>query len=201
MKQANFLIIAMVLFFSCVNTQDPPVIEEEIAEDPPKTNRRDFCEFDLSDVEGEFDLFRKWEFVGFQEIASKKFDQLTCMARVADFALSGEDFDNVFQIILEIKEVDGPEDGGQKTGFHIRTFSFEYAGLLDIDTEGITFLLDTAATKSHPGPAFNTLPMLEFEGRFLKNLESAKVYHLDNNKLYFFTGSESHRMVFLALGD
>lgn len=201
MRHSNFIFITLIFFYSCLGPQEPPANGEQVVEEIPSTNRRDFCAFDLSDVEEEFELFRKWEFVGFQDIANKKFDQLTCMARVADFALSGEDFDNVFQIMLEIKEVDGPEESGQKTGFHIRTFSFEYAGLLDIDHEGMTFLFDTAATKTHPGPAFNTLPMLEFEGRLLKNLETAKVYQLDNNKLYLYTDSESHRMVFLALGD
>ncbi|PRY85943.1 hypothetical protein [Mongoliibacter ruber] len=43
--------------------------------------------------------------------------------------------------------------------------------------------------------------MLEFEGRLLHNLETAKVYQLDNNKLYLYTDSESHRMVFLTLED
>jgi hypothetical protein len=190
----------ILILTSCRGVDEDWNVEEGDFEVPP-SSRRNICAFDLSDVEEEFDFFGKWEFAGFQDINSKQFDQLTCMARYAEFALSGEDYDNVFQVTLEINDKTDQDICSESKGFYIKTFSFEYSGCVDITVEGVTFLIDSAATKYQPGPASHTLPMHEFEARFIENLQETRVYHLDNNKLYLYGMPGDQRMSFLALED
>jgi hypothetical protein len=198
MKSISFL--GILLFLCACGGIDEQPVNEEITEDIPPRKNRDICQFDLSDKDGDFDLFGKWEFVAFQEIESKKLDQLTCMARWAEFALAGEDYENIYKITLDILEPYVDTEDKSMFDFNIRTFSFEYSGQIELSDETLLFLIDTAATKYSPSSASTTLPAHEFEAKFLKNLEAAKVYHLENNKLYFY-GSSKERMTFLALED
>lgn len=196
----SIAVFGILLFLSACGAIDEPPYNEEITEDISPRKNRDICQFDLSDKDGDFDLFGKWEFVAFQNIQDKKLDQLTCMARWAEFALAGEDYENVYKITLDILEPHVNTEDKSKFDFYIRTFSFEYSGQIELSDETLSFLIDSAATKYKPSSASTTLPAHEFEAKFLKSLEAVKVYHLENNKLYFY-GSGKERMTFLALED
>ncbi|TVP50002.1 MAG: hypothetical protein EA341_08530 [Mongoliibacter sp.] len=197
----SFAVFGILLVLCACGTIDEPPNNEEITEEVTPRKNRNICAFDLSDVDGDFDLFGKWEFVAFQEAESGNLDQLTCMARWAEFALAGEDYDNVFQITLDILESHGNTENKTMFDFNIRTFSYEYFGQIELTIDTLLFLIDTIATKYHPNPASSTLPAHEFEARFFENLRETKVYHLDNNKLYLYGKHGDQRMTFLALED
>lgn len=196
-----FSLLILVILTSCINRESPKLLEEEIEEQPSKPKVQHICSIDLSDKEGDFEFYRVWEFAGFQDIQTKQLDNLTCLARVADFALNGEDFDNIFKITLEFGDSVTLDYCQDLTLFQARTFSFLLTGCVEESIEGIKLHIDLENRQFFQGPASNTLPMIAFEEDFLKGLKETKVYEIENNKLYLYGTKGRHRMAFVALED
>lgn len=191
----------LLIGFSCV----PETIESEILSSPSldverKCDPRDICCFDLGDQVGDFDLFSDWEFISFQETKGSSFDNLTCNARIAVFALGGENYESVFRVMLKFEksasDLNFCED---LPTFQLRTFSNEINGCynakkdqsiqLKTSNESITYL---------PGPANTTLPVLEFEQDILSDIQNVESYVIESNKLYLNVKGKSYKLLFVA---
>ncbi|WP_111670813.1 hypothetical protein [Algoriphagus litoralis] len=166
-------------------------------------NPKDPCCFDLSGRPGEYDLLDKWEFVGFQKSKEGYIDHLTCLARIAEFALGGEDFDNIFQITLQLS--DKSSDHGlcdDFPDFEFRSFNHEILGCYESNSEGLLkFNFTEENITFFASPATTTLPMQEFETGIKKALSAVESYEIDENKLYLKVKDKSEKMLFLAMED
>lgn len=193
------LLLLSFLLFSCIRDNDP-VIPEEVIETPQVERKRGFCDFDISDREGEFTFLRTWEFAGFQNIRNGQLDNLTCMARVADFALNGEDLDNLYKVTLKFTETKSKFEGCQSDfAFEAISFGTKYTGCY-IENEGnISFNFPENGIEILPNPARNTMPIAEFDYDYKIYLQEAKVYQIEKNKLYIYGKSGDYRMTFVAL--
>lgn len=197
-----FFVWLIFLFAACVSSEKPNDPEEP---SPPSstendnTDSRDICDYDLSGKEGEFTLTGKWEFAGFQKKSSDRLDHITCLARHADFALTGEDFDNVFKVILTLsEEMEGCTDSAE---FEAISFGSQMKGCFQADTENINLIIPQSGIVAVPRPANNTFPVIAFENAFLEGLTTAREFHIDRNKLYLYDDPEEKRMVFVALEE
>jgi hypothetical protein len=198
MSRCLIFLLFSVIIFSC-KEDEIPISNQVIVENPPK--QRHICDFDISDKEGNFELYQKWEFVGFQDIRTGEFDQITtCNARIAHFALNGEDFDNLLKITLEFKtEISESGNCEDLPSFESRTIARIIEGCYEDDADGISLVVDSTGITEIPSNVANTLPVHHFENTFLEYLRAAKVYHIQSNKLYLYGKEGRHRMTFLAL--
>jgi hypothetical protein len=156
------LLFLVLIFYSCVRDDNP--IPEEVIEVPQETRTRGVCDFDLSDKEGEFSFIRTWEFAGFQNLKDKKLDHLTCLARVADFALNGEDWDNLYKVTLTFTEIPSKFEGCQSYfTFEAISFGTKYSGCYIEDEGNISFFIPENGIEDLPSPAGSTLPVLVLE--------------------------------------
>src|SRR5690606_23046154 len=116
-------VLLLVTSLSCSRQLDddeqlspPQVVKKEC-------NPKDVCCFDLSDKPGEYDLLSQWEFVAFQKSKDSYFDNLSCLARIAEFSLGGEDYNNVFKVTLKLSENSSPLNSCETLpGFVFRSF-------------------------------------------------------------------------------
>ncbi|EMS32842.1 hypothetical protein C943_00848 [Mariniradius saccharolyticus AK6] len=199
MSRCLIFLLFSVIIFSCKEDEIPISNEEVIVENPPK--QKHICDFDISDKEGNFELYRKWEFVGFQDIQTGEFDQnTTCSARIAHFALNGEDFDNLLKISLEFeKEISESGNCADLRSFEARTIARIIEGCYEDDADGISMVIDSKGITEIPSNVANTLPVHHFENTFLEYLSAVKVYQIESNKLYLYGKEGRYRMTFLAL--
>ncbi|WP_209331818.1 hypothetical protein [Lunatimonas salinarum] len=191
---------------ACVSPGDPIYPEEPAIPAPPTSpsppvqgSGRNICDFDLSEKEGEYELAGKWEFAGFQDIHSGRLDNLTCLARIADFALTGEDYDNLYQVILNLSQ--DRKQCNESVYFDAISFSYHLQGCYQVGEEGITFVIPESGIRSIPSLASTTYPVLSFEIRFLEGLRSAKNFQMEKNKLFLYGEKEEERMVFVSLDE
>jgi hypothetical protein len=175
-----------IAFTACVSQADPSYPEEYAVpapySPPAQESGRNICDFDLSEKDGEYELAGKWEFAGFQDIHSGRMDNRTCLARIADFALTGEDYDTLYQVILNLSQ-----DGKQCTEsvfFDAISFSYHLQGCYQVDEEIITFVIPDSGIRTIPTFAGTTFPVQGFEIRFLEGLRSAKHFQIEKNKLF-----------------
>ena len=202
MKNSSFFLLIFLLICSCVKEEMPNHEEEEVVDPIEEVKRRNICEFDISDRDGTFDLFRTWEFAGFQNPNTQHLDNLTCMARVANFALNGEDYENMKNITLNLNEE--IEESGFCTGFpkfEASTFSYNFHGCFENVDEEISFIVSMEDREYIPKPESTTFPVLEFEENFLKAIQAAKAYQIEKYRLYLYSAESNSRMVFVALDD
>jgi hypothetical protein len=198
MGRLSILFLAVILF-SCIRDNNP-VIPEEVIETPQLERKRGLCDFDISDRDGEFTFLRTWEFAGFQNIRNGQLDNLTCMARVADFALNGEDLDNLFKVTLTFTETKSKFEGCQSNfAFEAISFGTKYTGCYIENEENISFYFPENGIEILPNPARNTMPIAEFDSEFKIYLHEAKVYQIEKNKLFIYGKSGDYRMTFVAL--
>jgi hypothetical protein len=195
---------SLLLTFSCI----PEIIEPEIIDPLPlaverKCNPKDICCFDLGDQVGEFDLFSNWEFIAFQHKKGSSFDNLTCNARIAVFALGGKNYDAVFRVMLKFEKSSSALNSCVGLPrFELRTFSNEIKGCyaakkdqtiqLKTPNESITYL---------QGPANTTLPVLAFEQDILADIQNVESYIIESNKLYLSVKGKSYKLLFVARKD
>ncbi|WP_158860662.1 hypothetical protein [Lunatibacter salilacus] len=200
MKNISYLLF-LFAFSACIPAEDSTYPEEVTLPTPPpiEENRRNICDFDLSEKEGEYELAGKWEFAGFQDIQTGKMDNLTCLARIADFALSGEDYDNLFKVILNLSQVGG--HCNETVSFEAISFGSHFQGCYQADGEFITFVISESDIRSIPSSASTTFPVQGFEIRFLEDLRTARNFQIAKNKLYLYGEKEEERIVFVALDE
>ncbi|MCL6258539.1 hypothetical protein M3O96_05530 [Aquiflexum sp. TKW24L] len=200
MRRLSILILVFINF-SCIRDNNP-VITEEVIEKPGEERKRGVCDFDLSDKEGEFSFLRTWELAGFQNLKDGKLDHLICLARVADFALNGEDWDNLYKVTLTFTEIPSKFESCQSDfTFEAISFGKKFTGCY-IENEGnISFHVPDNGIELLPNPARNTLPIVQFDYDFLEYLKEAKVYQIEKNKLYIYGKAGDYRMTFVALED
>ncbi|MCC5937148.1 MAG: hypothetical protein JJU34_07690 [Lunatimonas sp.] len=198
--------LLFIAFTACVSPADPSYPEEPVIPAPPtppsppaQESGRNICVFDLSEKEGEFELTGKWEFVGFQDMHSGRLDNLTCLARIAEFTLTGEDYDNLFQVILNLSQ-DGKQCS-ESIYFDAISFSSHLQGCYQVDEEVITFVIPDSGIRTIPSFAGTTFPVQGFEIKFLEGLRSAKHFQMENNKLFLYGEKEEERMVFISLDE
>ncbi|UJP65764.1 hypothetical protein [Mongoliitalea daihaiensis] len=98
MKNIGIFLLFFLLMSACAQVSEEPILEEEVPE--IITERPRICSDEWEVVSGDFDLFRTWTFIGFEHTSRKEFSQLTCMAKIADFALNGETFEGMSPIDL-----------------------------------------------------------------------------------------------------
>ncbi len=180
----------------------PNHVEEEVIDPTEVVKRRSICDFDISDREGTFDFYSTWEFAGFQNLNTPHLDNLTCMARVANFALNGEDYDNMIKITLHFNEE--IEESGFCTDlpkFEASTFSYQFYGCFEKVDEDISFIVSMEDREYIPKSESTTFPVLEFEENFLKAIKAANAYQIEKNRLYLYGDESYSRMVFVALTD
>lgn len=200
MKNLSYLLL-LLAFSACIPAADPTYPEESTPPPPPPVEEkgRNVCDFDLSEKEGEYQLVGKWEFAGFQNIHSGRMDNLTCLARIADFALTGEDYDNLFKVILNLSQDN--KDCNESDSFEAISFGSHFQGCYQVDEEVIKFVISESDIRSIPSPAATTFPVQGFDIKFLEGLRSAKHFHIAKNKLYLYGDKEEERMVFVTLDE
>lgn len=198
------------MFFGCsreIEEPEPPLLPKPLE---PLTvvkdcNPKDVCCFDLSDQEGVFDIYSSWEFVEFLDVTNKPamYDNLTCLARIAVFALGGEDYENVFKVTLQFSKEDSEFSECQNSpAFSIRTFSHKITGCYSVGKSGgLTLSIPADGKEFMQIGASTTLPVLQFEYDFLKAIESVESYELVNNKLYLTSSQISEKLLFIAIED
>lgn len=199
MSRVLIFLLFSVVVFSCKEDEIPIPNEEVIVENPPK--QRHICDFDISDKEGHFELYRKWEFVGFQEIQTGVFEQnITCGARMAHFALNGEDFENLLKITLEFeKEISESGNCTDFPSFEAQTVARVIQGCYANKIDGFSLEVASSGITEIPSNVANTLPVHHFENTFLEYLRAVTVFQIQSNKLYLYGKEGSYRMTFLAL--
>ncbi|MCE7055169.1 hypothetical protein LZF95_10825 [Algoriphagus sp. AGSA1] len=168
-------------------------------------NPKDICCYDLREKSGVYDLFSSWEFAGFQHITNgyETLDDLTCLARIAVFALGGEDYDNVFKITLQFSKEDSKLAGCQNLdAFNLRTFSNKITGCYSSTESGnLVIVAPEIGIEFIPNNASNTFPVLGFETDFLKAIESVESYEIKSNKLYLTSKDINEKLLFIAIED
>lgn len=195
----RLIIIFSLFFFSSCLSEELAEVEETISDNPSDPGKIDFCEFDLSDVEGDFDLFSTWEFVGFQHVNTKKFDILTCMARASDLSQKGEVVEDLQKIKLKFSK-DGKSDAcGQSLTFQVESISARFSGCYQDGFDGIVMYILEESMEVFAG--FNTMPVLAFNEHLINSLNNSKVYHLESNKMYLYGNTANERLVFVAIED
>jgi hypothetical protein len=204
MKHAFCLLPILFFLASCDTAIEPP--EEELSEpivEEIRCNPKDICCFDLKDKIGSYNLTSKWEFVAFQAEKGSSFDNLTCLARFARFTLSGEDYENVFKIILQLGEKASPLSGCEDLpAFSFRSFDHQIDGCYEADSEGnmrIDFFPENVVYD--PGVGTTTFPILEFENKIKNSFLAVESYTIESNKLYLYMKNQKNPMVFLALEE
>lgn len=204
MKSVFCILPFLVFLAACETAIEIP--EEELPEPIEKEfkcNPKDICCFDLSDKVGSFKLTSKWEFVAFQAEKGSSFDNLTCLARTARFALGGEDYENIFKITLQLEEKSSSLVGcTDLPAFSFRSFDYQIEGCYVADSNGnmeIYFSPENAVYD--PGVGSTTFPILEFEDRIKKSLLAVESYTIESNKLYLHMEGQKNPMVFLAIED
>jgi hypothetical protein len=202
MKNLYFHLFTILFIGSCVTEEMPDHVEEEIVDPTEEVIRRGICDFDISDRAGTFDLYRTWEFAGFQNLNTKWLDNLTCMARVANFALNGEDYDKMKKITLNLNQE--IEESGFCTDlpkFEASTFSYNFYGCFENVDGELSLIVSMDDREYVPKPESTTLPVLEFEENFLKAINAANAYQIEKNRLYLYGEESDSRMVFVALAE
>lgn len=201
----NLLLSTVLLFFvsscsSLIDT-DPEVIESEI--EKIQCNTVDVCCFDLSDQSGDYNLKSKWEFVGYQEEKGTPFDNLSCLARIAEFALGGEDYDKITRVTLILSEKTSPLINCENYPlFYFKSFNKEINGCYDSNQSGeILFNFGSENVILTPSNNYTTLPMVDFEQKIENDLSNVEKYEIDHNKLYLYIKGENKKMVFIAFMD
>jgi hypothetical protein len=191
------------LLFSCVNDNGPSISEEEIISENPKPDRFNVCGFDLSDKEGTFKLEGKWEFAGFFDTRSNSLDNLTCTARWAKFFFDGEDKENVYKIILDIKSAtfsgENPECIESPT-FETTGFKTKISGCYNATGEpliGFNIIEKIYVDKLET----TTLEEAAADIAYFEGLQNAFKFEIVKNKLFIYTDRSNEKMVFLALED
>ena len=168
-----------------------------------RCNPKDICCFDMRDKIGSYQLTSTWEFVAFQVEKGSSFDNLTCLARTARFTSSGENYDNIFKITLQLEEKSSSLSGCEDLPtFSFRSFDHQIKGCYGIDANGsmkIDFSPENVVYD--PGIGNKTFPILEFEGKIKKSLLAVESYKIESNKLYLYMKDQKNPMVFLALED
>jgi hypothetical protein len=204
MKTVLNLLPLLLLFSTCQTEIELPEVElpSPISE-KVKCNPKDICCFDLTDKIGTYKLTSKWEFVAFQAEKGSSFDNLTCLARTARFALGGEDYENIFKITLQLGEKSSSLVGcADLPAFNFRSFDHQIEGCYVADSNGkmeIDFSPETVVYD--PGVGSTTFPILEFEDRIKKSLLAVESYTIESNKLYLYMKGQKNPMVFLAIED
>ena len=203
-KSAFRLLSILVFLTSCETAFEMPEEElpEPIAKEVP-CNPKNICCFDLKNRIGSFQLTSTWEFVAFQAEKGSSFDNLTCLARFARFSLSGEDYENVFKITLQLGEKSSSlSECADLPAFSFRSFDHQIDGCYEADSDGNMMINFSAENVIYdPGIGSTTLPILEFEDRIKKSLLAVESYTIESNKLYLYMKDQKNPMVFLALED
>lgn len=145
---------------------------------------------------------RIWELAGFQNIKNGQLDHLICLARVADFALNGEDWDNLYEVILTFTVIKSQlEDCQSDFAFEAISFGTKFTGCYTEDQGNISFHIRKNGIEDLPSPASNTMPIVEFDPDYKSYLTGAKVYRTEKNKLYIYGKAGDYRMTFAPLED
>ncbi|WPR74654.1 hypothetical protein [Algoriphagus sp. NG3] len=204
MKNLPFLILILLLLGCSEEIEEPEPFEPLPI--GSYCNPKDICCYDLSDKEGAYDLYSSWEFAGFQDVTTdhETLDNLTCLARIAVFALGGEDYENLFKVTLQFsKEGSKLSECKDLAAFNLRTFSNKITGCYSSSNEenlsmvapekGIEFIPNNNAS--------NTFPVLGFEADFLKAIESVESYEIKSNKLYLTSKGINEKLLFIAIEE
>ena len=204
MKAAFFLFPILLFLASCETAFELP--EEELPAPIVKEircNPKDICCFDLKDKIGSYNLTSKWEFVAFQAEKGSSFDNLTCLARTARFTLSGEDYENVFKITLQLGGKSSPLIGCEDLlAFSFRSFDHQIYGCYEADSEeNLRIDFSPENVVYDPGIGNKTFPILEFENKIKNSLLAVESYTIESNKLYLYMKDQKNPMVFLALEE
>lgn len=180
---------------------EPEVIVPEIKK--PVCNPKDVCCFDLSDQPGEFNLVSKWEFAGYQESKESLLDNLTCLARWAEFSLGGEDYDKITQVTLLLSDkMSSMPNCKDLPQFFFKSFNIAINGCYQTSgTNEINLHFSPEDVILTPSNNFTALPMVDFEQMIEKDLSNIEKYEIDNNKLYLQIKEKSEKMVFLAIEE
>ncbi len=200
------LIVVFLLFLiiACSTEIEEPELIPSLPDTAQKEcNPKDICCYDLSEKRGVYDLFTQWEFVVFQKSKDNYFDNLTCLARTAEFALGGEDYDNVFQVTLKLSKKSSTINScSPLADFTFRSFNHEILGCYEVSPEGMLKFNFTEETITFsPSRATHTFPMLEFEKKIKESLAAVETYQIDQNKLYLGIKGQSEKMVFIAIEE
>jgi hypothetical protein len=192
-----------ILLFSCIKDNNPAIPEEIILTDNSQPEKFNVCRFDLSDKEGIFKLEGKWEFAGFFDTRSNTLDNLTCTARWAKFFFDGEDKENVYKIILEIKSAtfsgENPECIESPT-FETTGFKTKISGCYNATAEpliGFKIIEKIYVDKLET----TTLEEEAADIAYFEGLQNAFKYEIVKNKLFIYTDRSNEKMVFLAVKE
>lgn len=197
MKRFLF-VFSLVFFYSCLS-EDLAELEEIISENPGETERFDFCKFDLADLEGDFSIFTTWEFVGFQHVNTKEFDNLTCLARAADLSQKGEVLEDMQKITLKFSEDGKSVACGQALTFEVESISTRFSGCYQEGFDGISLFILEESIEYLEG--YSAMPVVSFNQHLYNSLNNTKVYHIESNKMYLYGNTANERLVFLALEE
>jgi hypothetical protein len=194
--------LSLFLGLGCV----PEITETEVITPLPvkqKCNPKDICCFDLGDQVGTSDLFSNWEFIAFQRTKGSSFDNLTCNARIAVFALGGEKYDTVFRVMLKFEKLPSSLTYcGDLPGFELRTFSNQIKGCYNTNKDKTIQLKTQSESIVYiPGVASNTFPILEFEQDILEDIQNVESYVIESDKLYLTVKGKSYKLLFVARED
>ncbi len=198
------LFVGFLIFFivACSTEIEEPELIPHLPEAAKKEcNPKDICCYDLSGKHGLYDIFSRWEFVAFQKSKDNYFDNLTCLARIAEFALGGEDYDNVFQVTLQLSKKSSTLNScGTLPSFEFRSFNHKILGCYEASPEGmLKFNFTEENITFFPSPAANTFPLLEFEMKIKESLAAVETYEIGQNKLYLNIKGQSEKMIFIAI--
>lgn len=192
----------LILLSSCSQEENIPVELEVDPIVPVVSDRYDPCEFDLAYSEGDFDLLRTWEFVGFQTILTQKFDnyrhQTTCMARFSSVYRFDSTKDDPFQFLLALSEGGDETDCDQKFELNGCLISIKQCFVWENTTGKIQFLFSEETDVEYLFPS-GTLPEFAFDELYLKAIQGTLRYQIESNKLYLYPTEWKERMVYLAL--
>lgn len=194
MKRMRFYMLFLFIAGSCVQVIEEPLPEEkepEIISDRPPV-----CSDEWEVLLGDFDLFRTWTFIGFEHTSRKGFSQLTCMAKLADFALNGEIFEDISPIDLTFICDKGCQINTFDIPWVANTIGFNFYGCLTKTQAGIVVWEDSNRRILLDPPARNTIPVLEFDTQFIRGITGATIYIIKENRLYLYGGLEHMAMVF-----
>ncbi|MGY6521951.1 MAG: hypothetical protein ACXIUD_09500 [Mongoliitalea sp.] len=194
MKNLGYIFFLLIILGACVQEAEEPVLEEEEPEIISEGSR--VCSNDWGTLSGEFDLFRTWTFIGFKHTSTNEFHSLTCLAKIADFALNGEVFEDMSPIELTFISDKACQINAFDIPWVAKTIGLESAGCMTKTQEGIVVWEDSNQRKPLENPARNTLSVLEFDGQFMRGITWATVYNIKENRLYLYGGLENMAMVF-----
>jgi hypothetical protein len=198
MKSLLFIILLSPLI-ACVQQGNPiSPVEEDVLENGEINKYIDPCMLDLRVKEGDYQLKRGWEFMGFLDPNTGKLDHLTCLARSAymNFNEIQKEDEKIRKLLLTFYD-EPAEDCGNGEILKAVFFSYQWTGCFQqAEEEGIKISLKSDSLLNSYG---SILPIVNFEDKYRKALEKIESFEIIQNKLMLYTQNKEDELVFIAV--